>query len=109
MAFTASAPTCTYISQLQSSSTFKLNPLLLNPRRVCTHRRPSVRAVSTISNAALDSGNGAALAPEKPDHAAPYYGRQFFPLAAVVGQVQTLFLSLKNVFFGLLVLYLCMN
>jgi hypothetical protein len=71
----------------------------LNPRRVCTHRRPSVRAVSTISNAALDSGNGAALAPEKPDHAAPYYGRQFFPLAAVVGQVQTLFLSLKIFFF----------
>ncbi|XP_059429899.1 magnesium-chelatase subunit ChlD, chloroplastic isoform X1 [Corylus avellana] len=86
MAFTASAPTCTYISQLQSSSTFKLNPLLLNPRRVCSHRRPSVRAVSTNANAALDSGNGAVLAPEKPDHAAPYYGRQFFPLAAVVGQ-----------------------
>jgi len=96
MAFTASAPTCTYISQLQSSSTFKLHPLLLNQKRVCSHRRPSVRAVSTNANAALDSGNGAVLAPEKPDHAAPYYGRQFFPLAAVVGQVQTLFLSLKN-------------
>ncbi|XP_040993144.1 magnesium-chelatase subunit ChlD, chloroplastic isoform X1 [Juglans microcarpa x Juglans regia] len=85
MAFSASAPTSSYISQLQSFSTFKLHPLLLN------HIRPRirwsrVRAVSAIANAALDSGNGALLAAEKPDHATPNYGRQYFPLAAVVGQ-----------------------
>lgn len=94
MAFSASAPTCSYFSQFQSSSTFKLRPLLLN------HARPSirwarVRVVSASVNAALDSGNGALLAAEKPDHAIPNYGRRYFPLAAVVGQVNPLCLSVS--------------
>lgn len=96
MAFTTSAPTCTYLSQLQSSSAFKLHPLFLNSKWLRSHR-PRVRAASANvnANAAHNSGNGAILA-EKPDHATPSYGRRYFPLAAVVGQVKLLSLSLET-------------
>ncbi|KAK2973173.1 hypothetical protein RJ640_009803 [Escallonia rubra] len=85
MALSPSPPTCSSLSSLHSSlfSSFKLYPICLSsslyPKR-CTSTRFRVRATAT-----LDSTNGAVtVALEKPD--AARYGRQYFPLAAVVGQ-----------------------
>ncbi|KAK3007797.1 hypothetical protein RJ639_015286 [Escallonia herrerae] len=85
MALSPSPPTCSSLSSFHSSlfSSFKLYPVRLSsslyPKRF-TSTRFRVRATAT-----LESTNGAvAVALEKPD--ASRYGRQYFPLAAVVGQ-----------------------
>ncbi|KAL5766404.1 hypothetical protein ACOSP7_017021 [Xanthoceras sorbifolium] len=85
MAF--SPPTTPSFSHLHSHSlllpSFKLYPLpfSFNFKTRFRHRLFCVRASS--SNATLDSANGAAL-PATLD--SDSYGRQFFPMAAVVGQ-----------------------
>uniref|UniRef100_A0A5B7BPN3 Mg-protoporphyrin IX chelatase n=1 Tax=Davidia involucrata TaxID=16924 RepID=A0A5B7BPN3_DAVIN len=82
MALSPAAPTFS-LSNLSSSilPSFKLYPILtpsLKPKRL--HNRLRVRAAAT-----LESGNGAVtVASEKPESTS--YGRQYFPLAAVVGQ-----------------------
>ncbi|KAA8549835.1 hypothetical protein F0562_001519 [Nyssa sinensis] len=82
MALSPPAPTC-FLSNLSSSilPSVKLYPLLtpsLTPKRL--HNRLRVRAAVS-----LESGNGAVtVATEKPERTP--YGRQYFPLAAVVGQ-----------------------
>ncbi|XP_043691946.1 magnesium-chelatase subunit ChlD, chloroplastic isoform X2 [Telopea speciosissima] len=82
------APTCNSLSHLQSSifPSFKLNPHFTSskPNRVhhCLRgRKPLLRPLAA---ATLESGNGAVVAPMKPESTS--YGRQYFPLAAVVGQ-----------------------
>lgn len=108
-----SSAASTSLSHLQQSCSvlvpsFKLHPLLFSSSsssfkfktRPKQHRFFHVRASS--SNATLDSANGAvaaATANEDQDS----YGRQFFPLAAVVGQVYNLKLKLKTH-----CLYLCL-
>lgn len=99
MAFTLSAATFTCFSQqLQFPSlvpSLKSYPLLFSffstsssssTRRKRIKCAVSVRASAT---AAVESGNGAVLTEEKRDTSS--YGRLFFPLAAVVGQVLYLF------------------
>lgn len=88
MAFSPSAPTSSYF-QSSIFQPIKLYPILsswLKPKRP-TRNRLRIRAAAT-----LESANGAAVgvAPEKPIS----YGRQYFPLAAVVGQVLLLSLSI---------------
>ncbi|KAK9273418.1 hypothetical protein L1049_018228 [Liquidambar formosana] len=89
----SSSSTCSSsISHLQFSMlpSFKLHPLLssfssLKPKRL--HNRFPLRAISIRVRAAattLETGNGAVVAAEKPDNTS--YGRNYFPLAAVVGQ-----------------------
>ncbi|KAG5517482.1 hypothetical protein RHGRI_038027 [Rhododendron griersonianum] len=82
------APTCSSLSTLKSSTllpSFKLYPIPIpsssfNPKRFPNRLR--VRATATT----LESSNGAVVvAPEKEEESNPY-GRQYFPLAAVVGQ-----------------------
>ncbi|KAK9939548.1 hypothetical protein M0R45_016240 [Rubus argutus] len=85
MAFshTASASPCASLSHLQSCSlllpAFKLRrPLLLS--KGFDGRRTRIR-VTASATAVVESGNGALITEQD-----NYYGRQFFPLAAVVGQ-----------------------
>ncbi|PON97677.1 Magnesium chelatase, ATPase subunit D [Trema orientale] len=95
MAGLHSAPTCSTTSspsRLQSLllPSLKLrHPFLfshsfssyLSPKRLNSH---GLR-VRASANVATDSGNGALLTPEKNPNVTSY-GRQYFPLAAVVGQ-----------------------
>ncbi|OMO59842.1 Magnesium chelatase, ChlI subunit [Corchorus capsularis] len=94
MAFSPTASTCSSLSlsQLQSSSLIlKPYPFLffpsssrLNPRKPFQSQKITrFRSIVASSNATVDSSNGALLASEDPSS---NYGRQFFPLAAVVGQ-----------------------
>ncbi|KAF3454273.1 hypothetical protein FNV43_RR04720 [Rhamnella rubrinervis] len=94
MAVLHATPTCASSTCLRSSllPSFKLqNPLFspsfasssFNSKRLC-FRGLHVRA-SANTSAASDSGNGTVLTPDKNSDVTPY-GRQFFPLAAVVGQ-----------------------
>ncbi|KAI3450011.1 hypothetical protein Pfo_006676 [Paulownia fortunei] len=86
-------PSCSPSKSLLSSNFLKpLNPLLvfshsLRPRTHFLHRSRRLRVEAT---ATLDSGNGSVgVAPENEEDksaSANPYGRQFFPLAAVVGQ-----------------------
>jgi magnesium chelatase subunit D len=92
MAFshTASASPCASLSHLQSCSlllpAFKLRrPLLLS--KGFDGRRTRIR-VTASATAVVESGNGALITEQD-----SYYGRQFFPLAAVVGQVKSLLSS----------------
>ncbi|KAH9790024.1 Magnesium-chelatase subunit chlD [Citrus sinensis] len=91
---TVSSAASTSLSHLQQScsvvSSLKLHPLLFSyspppffkfRTRPKHHRFFHVRASS--SNATLDSANGAVAAASEDQDS---YGRQFFPLAAVVGQ-----------------------
>ncbi|XP_059665354.1 magnesium-chelatase subunit ChlD, chloroplastic [Cornus florida] len=82
MAISPTVPTCYSLSNLKSSivPSFKLYPShssSLKPKRL--HNRLRILATAT-----LDSSNGAVAVADKPD--ATSYGRQYFPLAAVVGQ-----------------------
>lgn len=99
---TVSSAASTSLSHLQQScsvvSSLKLHPLLFSyspppffkfRTRPKHHRFFHVRASS--SNATLDSANGAVAAASEDQDS---YGRQFFPLAAVVGQVYNLKLKL---------------
>ncbi|XP_042483188.1 magnesium-chelatase subunit ChlD, chloroplastic [Macadamia integrifolia] len=88
MALSPAAPTCNSFSHLQSSilPSFRLNPYVasskLNRFHHCLRRRsPLLRPLAAVT---LESGNGAMVAPKKTDSTS--YGRQYFPLAAVVGQ-----------------------
>lgn len=88
MAVSSTAPPCYSLSTLHSSlfPTYKSRFLLSlssKPKRV---PRPFVVRAS----ATLESSNGAIVAKESDNSTS--YGRQFFPLAAVVGQV-SVFLS----------------
>ena len=83
MAVSPTAPHCYSLSTLHSSlfPSFKPRSILsfyTKPKRV--QRRFVVRASTT-----LESSNGAIVAEESGNSTS--YGRQFFPLAAVVGQV----------------------
>lgn len=77
-------------SYLQSSSSSIFQPIkLLNPFLLFNPKPPTrnnnrlgIRAATT-----LESANGAAAAVDKPISVSVSYGRQYFPLAAVVGQV----------------------
>ncbi|KAJ7964056.1 Mg-protoporphyrin IX chelatase [Quillaja saponaria] len=92
MGFMAAPTTSTSanVPQLQSSSVlvaFRFHRLhscsyvsTLRPKRVHNHSQ----CVRASSIAVADSGNGAVVTSEKPETTP--YGRQFFPLAAVVGQ-----------------------
>ncbi|KAI3414662.1 Mg-protoporphyrin IX chelatase [Psidium guajava] len=92
MAFspTAHAHTCTSFSRLPSSPipsfTLRILPLASSQKlNRFRSRAPVVRASS--GTATLDSGNGAVLSAEDgPEATSSSYGRQYFPLAAVVGQ-----------------------
>lgn len=100
---TVSSAASTSLSHPQQScsvlvSSLKLHPLLFSyspppffkfRTRPKHHRFFHVRASS--SNATLDSANGAVAAASEDQDS---YGRQFFPLAAVVGQVYNLKLKL---------------
>ena len=111
MAFSASATNCSSLSlsqfQLQSSSVlFKPYPFLffpssprLNPKKgFQNHSTTRFLRVFTTSNAAVDSSNGAVTASDSED-ASSSYGRQYFPLAAVVGQVSLFLLSLPPLYY----------
>ncbi|GMN43771.1 hypothetical protein TIFTF001_012972 [Ficus carica] len=92
MAVFHTAPTFTSHSHsrlqppLLPSLKLQQHPLLFSSyftsKRLRSHGFLRVRA---SANAVAESGNGAVLAPEKNLDVSPY-GRQFFPLAAVVGQ-----------------------
>ncbi|OVA06099.1 Magnesium chelatase [Macleaya cordata] len=90
MAISPTAPNCTSsLSNLQSSfifPSFKLHPLLSSSRPNNYHIRLRVRSplLRPLATATIESTNGAVVAPEKPEKVS--YGRQYFPLAAVVGQ-----------------------
>ncbi|XP_022756211.1 magnesium-chelatase subunit ChlD, chloroplastic isoform X2 [Durio zibethinus] len=80
--------------QLQSSSLifkpypfpfFPSSPRLNPKKRFQSHTTTRFRRVLTTSNAAVDSSNGAVIASDFEHHSSSY-GRQYFPLAAVVGQ-----------------------
>lgn len=99
---TVSSAASTSLCHLQQScsvvSSLNLHPLLFSyspppffkfRTRPKHHRFFHVRASS--SNATLDSANGAVAAASEDQDS---YGRQFFPLAAVVGQVYNLKLKL---------------
>ncbi|XWS71211.1 hypothetical protein CRYUN_Cryun03dG0119200 [Craigia yunnanensis] len=101
MAFSTSATNCSSLSlsllQLQSSSVlFKPYPFIffpssprLNPKkRFQSHSTTRFLRVFTTSNAAVDSSNGAVIASDSEDTSSSY-GRQYFPLAAVVSQDAT--------------------
>ncbi|GAV75422.1 Mg_chelatase domain-containing protein/VWA_2 domain-containing protein, partial [Cephalotus follicularis] len=73
-------------TSLSLVSSFKIHPLLvsyssLNPKKRLHHTFLCLHAASAST---LESGNGAVIAPEKPDTSS--FGRNYFPLAAVVGQ-----------------------
>ncbi|GMJ00875.1 PIGMENT DEFECTIVE EMBRYO 166, ALBINA 1 [Hibiscus trionum] len=99
MAFSAMATSCSslplYHLQLQSSSTLsKPYPFLFFPssssrlrakKRFQSLSSTRFRRVLAVSNTALDSSNGAAIATESEEPSSSY-GRRYFPLAAVVGQ-----------------------
>ncbi|XVE59952.1 hypothetical protein DITRI_Ditri05aG0087700 [Diplodiscus trichospermus] len=97
MAFSALAMDFSSVSlsqlQLQASSVvFKPYPFLffptprLNPKkRFQSYGTTRSRRVLIASNAAVDSSNGAVIASDSEDPSSSY-GRQYFPLAAVVGQ-----------------------
>ncbi|KAI3968258.1 hypothetical protein MKX01_018561 [Papaver californicum] len=76
------------LSNLQSSifSSFKLHPFLYNPSRPINYnlRLRNRTLLRPLATATIESTNGAVVAPDKPDRSS--YGRQYFPLAAVVGQ-----------------------
>lgn len=82
-------------SLLSLKSLKPLNPLLVfsESLRPTTHFVASKsRRVRVEATATLDSGNGAVMvAPEEESKISSIntYGRQYFPLAAVVGQVRT--------------------
>lgn len=81
------------LTPLQTSALPPVRPCsLLSPSR-CRRSLPSSRPVARLAltpiratSAAVESANGAVVAPKQAADATPY-GRQFFPLAAVVGQV----------------------
>ncbi|KAK4419607.1 Magnesium-chelatase subunit ChlD, chloroplastic [Sesamum alatum] len=86
-------PLCSPSKSLLTLKSLKpLNPLLVfshssRPRPHFSHRKS--RRLRVEATAILDSGNGSVgVAPPKEDQSATAspYGRQFFPLAAVVGQ-----------------------
>ncbi|XP_050138723.1 magnesium-chelatase subunit ChlD, chloroplastic [Malus sylvestris] len=98
MAFSPTSSPCTSLSHLHSSSSslltlFRLqHPLLLSPSfssslsaKRFESRRTRIRVTASAAAATIESGNGALLTPEKSFDSISY-GRQFFPLAAVVGQ-----------------------
>lgn len=99
MAFSASAMNFSPLSpsQLQllsSSLLFKPYPFLFFPssprsnskKRFQSHSTTRFRRVLATSNAAVDSSNGAAVIASDSEDPSSSYGRQYFPLAAVVGQ-----------------------
>ncbi|KAJ1391276.1 von Willebrand factor, type A [Sesbania bispinosa] len=73
----AALPTCSHLPNLQSCSLF---PAFIS-KPYLSFRSKRIRKRSSIIRA--QSENGALLTSEKPDTG---YGRQYFPLAAVVGQ-----------------------
>ncbi|PKI57736.1 hypothetical protein CRG98_021803 [Punica granatum] len=83
--------TSTSLSRLRSSLlppfALRLPPLLSHSRQLRPGACTRFRIRKVRSSAALDSGNGAVLTAEEKqlDEITPY-GRQYFPLAAVVGQ-----------------------
>ncbi|KAK6235527.1 hypothetical protein SCA6_010864 [Theobroma cacao] len=96
MAFSATSSTCSALSlsQLQSSPIlFKPYPFLFFPSSSClnpkkrfqSYSSSRFRRVLATSNATVNSSNGAVISSEDPS-ASSSYGRQYFPLAAVVGQ-----------------------
>jgi magnesium chelatase subunit D len=119
MPISPTSPSSSSLSTLQSSTPALFSSLkphshlfptssfsyAFNPKKRLSHTR---RFRVVAANVTLQSGNGAVATPntatEKLDSS--YYGRQYFPLAAVVGQVYTIHLSLslqsgnkKNLFF----------
>ncbi|KAF8398310.1 hypothetical protein HHK36_017237 [Tetracentron sinense] len=85
MALSPTAPSCaSSLSHLKSSvfPSFKSHPLLSSSKP--TRLRVRTPLLRPSAAATLESTNGAVIAPNKPDNAS--YGRQYFPLAAVVGQ-----------------------
>lgn len=106
MAFSASSTNCSSLQSLvlQSSSSviIKPYPFLFFPssprsnpkKRFQTQSSSFTRRLLTTSNAAsVDSSNGAAVASDL-ENPSSSYGRQYFPLAAVVGQVSSFSCSL---------------
>ncbi|KAH7511339.1 hypothetical protein FEM48_ZijujUnG0024700 [Ziziphus jujuba var. spinosa] len=99
MAFLHGAPPFASSSGFQSSllPSFKLqHPLLFSPsfassssffnsKRLHFHGLHVRASANATASADSGNGNGAVLAPEKNPDVTPY-GRQYFPLAAVVGQ-----------------------
>ncbi|XP_028799337.1 magnesium-chelatase subunit ChlD, chloroplastic isoform X2 [Neltuma alba] len=87
MAFTFTS-TCVNFPHLQSFSllvTFRAHPNFSScfaPLRPKRNRKHS-SFINALSNSVVESGNGAVMTSEKPDST---YGKQYFPLAAVVGQ-----------------------
>ena len=106
MAGLHSAPTSSSSSGLQSLllPSLKLrHPFLfshsftsyLSSKRLNNNHGHGLRLVRASANVATtDPGNGALLTPEKNPNVTSY-GRQYFPLAAVVGQVLFFSLSLS--------------
>lgn len=88
MAFTFTSSICANLPHLQSYSllaAFRAHPKFSScfaPVRQKRNRKHS-SFINASSNSAVESGNGAVITSEKPDNT---YGRQYFPLAAVVGQ-----------------------
>lgn len=87
--------TCFSVPNLQSSifpALIERQLLFLSPKPKRLHNSHLLRPISirVHAAAALESSNGSAVVTEKPEETS--YGRRFFPLAAVVGQV---FLSLS--------------
>ncbi|KAJ4972424.1 hypothetical protein NE237_005523 [Protea cynaroides] len=88
MALSPAVPTCVSLPHLQTSifPSFRLNPLFTSSKfnrfHHCLRGRGSL--LRPLAAATLESGNGALVAPKKAESTS--YGRQYFPLAAVVGQ-----------------------
>jgi magnesium chelatase subunit D len=122
MPISPTSPSSSSLSTLQSSTPALFSSLkphshlfptssfsyAFNPKKRLSHTR---RFRVVAANVTLQSGNGAVAVDATPNTAtekldSSYYGRQYFPLAAVVGQVYTIHLSLslqsgnkKNLFF----------
>jgi hypothetical protein len=113
MPISPTSPSSSSLSTLQSSTPALFSSLkphshlfptssfsyAFNPKKRLSHTR-RFRVVS--ANVTLQSGNGAGAVDATPNTAtekldSSYYGRQYFPLAAVVGQVYTIHLSLSSI------------
>ncbi|XP_047942120.1 magnesium-chelatase subunit ChlD, chloroplastic [Salvia hispanica] len=90
MAF-SSAPIPPYSPSNSLLSSKSFNPLLalsrsLKPPTYFVHSKSRRGRLSVAATVTLDSKNGSLKVDETADQAANPYGRQYFPLAAVVGQ-----------------------
>jgi len=101
MAFSPTSTSSLFTLQSSCSALFFLHsnytPIFLLPLHFLMLSTPR-KDTLTVVTVTLESGNGAVVAtPTTEKLESSSYGRQYFPLAAVVGQVYTIHFSLFNI------------